>query len=152
MDTIGLTRYSLFVYGGVRVQPRANIQNNGTGLPRGNRVDARSFTNVNAQVALHAKMRALQGAQNTAVKKETLPDGRIRYYEQEKSSRTPGPTRGSAYVTEHNPKTGQVRSWYESYNHQGSVNRVHPKTLNGQNLTAQHYPPTGAEKNSWRFK
>ena len=48
-------------------------------------------------------------------------------------------------MTEYNPKTGHVRTWSESYDHQGNVNRVHPKTINGQRLNAQHYPPTGTE-------
>jgi len=61
------------------------------------------------------------------------------------SSATPGPTRGSSYVTEYNPNTGQVRSWQECYDQAGSVNRVHPKSLNGQDLIGQHYPPTKAE-------
>ncbi|MGL6035905.1 MAG: hypothetical protein ACRC0B_01870 [Legionella sp.] len=52
--------------------------------------------------------------------------------------------------TEHNTRTGQVRTWAESYDHQGNVNRVHPKTINGQYLRAQHYPPTGAEKRGFK--
>lgn len=38
-----------------------------------------------------------------------------------------GPTRGASFVTEHNPKNGNVRQWMESYDQAGSVNRVHPK-------------------------
>jgi hypothetical protein len=85
-------------------------------------------------------MRALEGAQRDAVKFENLPDGRIRYYDVERLARTAGPTRGSSFVTEHNPKTGQVRQWNES-----KVNRVHPKTLDGQDLRTKHYPPTKSE-------
>lgn len=88
----------------------------------------------------------MQNAQLITVKTQTFADGRIRYYDVERPSRTPGPTRGNSYVTEHNTKTGQVRTWAESYDHQGNVNRVHPKSIDGQNLRAQHYPPTGAEK------
>ena len=60
-------------------------------------------------------------------------------------SKTPGPTRGGLHVTEHNPSTGQVRSWQECYDQEGNVNRVHPKSLNGQDLIGQHYPPTRSE-------
>ena len=63
---------------------------------------------------------------------------------------TPGPTRGGLHVTEHNPDTGQVRGWYECYDQAGNVNRVHPKSLNGQDLIAQHYPPTKAELESFQ--
>ena len=81
---------------------------------------------------------------------ETFEDGRIRYYTAERASRTQGPTRGTCHVTEYNTRTGQVRTWAESYDHQGNVNRVHPKTINGQYLRAQHYPPTGAEKRGFK--
>ena len=90
-------------------------------------------------------MSALEGAQRDAVKIEKLSDGRIRYYDIERPARTVGPTRGSSFVTEHNPKTGQVRQWNETYDQSGNVNRVHPKTLDGQDLRAKHYPPTKSE-------
>lgn len=90
-------------------------------------------------------MRALEKAQITALRKENLPDGRVRYYTKEAPSVNPGPTRGACRVTEFNPKTGQVRSWQECYDHMGNVNRVYPKNLNGQELNAQHYPPTKVE-------
>ena len=50
-------------------------------------------------------------------------------------------------MTEHNTKTGQVRSWQECRDHQGKVNRVHPKMIDGQDIVARHYPLTGAEIN-----
>jgi hypothetical protein len=84
---------------------------------------------VNASEALDQKLRALQRAQKEAKTIRKLSDGRIRYYEAEKLSKTPGPTRGAALVTEHNNKTGQVRIWYECYDHAGNVNRVHPKMI-----------------------
>ncbi len=31
----------------------------------------------------------------------------------------------------------------KNYDHNGNVNRVHPKQINGQELNAQHYPLTG---------
>jgi hypothetical protein len=97
-------------------------------------------------------MSALQKAQKIATKTEKLPDGRIRYYDQERFPDNPGPTRSSSYVTEYNPDTGQIRSWIENYNHDGSVNRIHPKMLDGQELIAQHYPPTQAELEAWAKK
>lgn len=104
---------------------------------------------INAQIALNKKMSALEGAQRDAFKIEHLHDGRIRYFDVERPSRKPGPTRGSSFVTEYNPKTGQVRQWNESYNHYGDVNRVHPKTLDGHDLRAQHYPPIEKELESY---
>jgi hypothetical protein len=85
-------------------------------------------------------MRALQNAQKKAVRTEKLSDDRVRYYLPERASKVEGPTRGASYVVEHNSKTGQVRSWNECYDHQGNVNRIHPKTIYGQ-----HYPPTKSE-------
>ena len=98
--------------------------------------------NVNAQAALDKKLRVLQKAQKEAVRIEHLPDGRIRYYELEAPSKTPGPTRGRSQVVEFNPKTGSVRGWSECYDHAGDVNRVNPKFINGQDIVGQHYPPT----------
>ena len=100
---------------------------------------------MNAQDALNRKMRILQGAQQNAVRTQQFPEGRIRYYEKERPSSKPGPTRGAAYVTEYNPKNGQVRTWNECYDQKGNVNRVHPKTLDGQDLRSQHYPLTKNE-------
>lgn len=101
--------------------------------------------NVNAKEALTSKLRGLEKAQKTANSTKTLPDGRIRYYSKEVPAKKSGPTRGASYVTEHDPKTGQVKSWMESYDHNGNVIRVHPKSLDGNTLNAQHYPPTGKE-------
>lgn len=91
------------------------------------------------------KLRALEGAQQSAARVRTLPDGRVRYYGPERAAATPGPTRAAALVTEHNPTTGQVRQWYGSYDATGNVVRVHPKLIDGQVLDAPHFPPTGAE-------
>lgn len=90
-------------------------------------------------------MGALQKAQAGAARTRTLPDGRIRYYSAETPARTPGATRGASLVTEHDPRTGQVRQWMESYDQAGNVNRVHPKMIDGQILDSPHYPPTGGE-------
>jgi tetratricopeptide (TPR) repeat protein len=99
----------------------------------------------NAQDNLSRKLKALEKAQKDAVRVRKLEDGKIRYYGPEKPARTPGPTRGRVRVTEHDPKTGQVREWMETYDHSGQVNRVHPKMKDGQVLESQHYPPTGKE-------
>lgn len=100
---------------------------------------------VNAQAALRAKLSGLEKAQQNAVTTRQLPDGRMRYYTKEVSARTEGPTRGASFVTEHNSKNGNIRQWMESYDHSGRVNRVHPKSINGQTVNSQHYPPTARE-------
>ena len=97
-------------------------------------------------------MSALQKAQNIAVKVRNLPDGRIRYYTTEVLSKNPGPTRGASHVTEYNPITGQVRSWHECYDQLGNVNRIPPKTLDGQNLISNHYPLTKLEIEAFQKK
>ena len=91
---------------------------------------------------LKRKLSALQGAEKSAERIRKLPDGRIRYYDKEALARTSGPTRGRSHVTEYNPATGQVRTWEETYDHFGKVNRVHPKMANGTLLELPHYPPT----------
>ena len=113
------------------------------------KVVATEATSANAQAALRAKLSGLQKAQETAAVTKTLPDGRIRYYTQEVPARTEGPTRGASFATEFDPKTGNTRQWMESYDKSGAVIRVHPKSINGQSVDAQHYPPTGAELKSW---
>jgi filamentous hemagglutinin len=107
-------------------------------------------TSVNAQAALRAKLSGLQKAQQNAAITKVLPDGRIRYYTQEVYARTEGVTRGASFATEYNPTTGATRQWMESYDQSGNVIRVHPKSINGQPVSAQHYPPTGAELKSWK--
>lgn len=94
---------------------------------------------------MRAKLSGLEKAQQSAATTRVLPDGRVRYYTSEVPARTEGPTRGASFVTEHNPSTGQVRQWMESYDHSGTVVRVHPKSVDGQPLNSQHYPPTGRE-------
>ena len=101
--------------------------------------------NVNAVVNLRRKLSQLSDVQRTANRTRVLPDGRIRYYDAERVSRKKGPTRGSTFVTEYNPSTGKVRGWNECYDINGNVNRVHPKDLNGQQLSSQHYPPIKGE-------
>lgn len=105
---------------------------------------------ANAQSVLAKKLSGLEGAQNSASRTKTLPDGRIRYYEAERFARTEGRTRGNSFVTEYNPKTGSTRQWMESYDHSGNVTMVHPKSINGQSVTSQHYPPTKQELDSWK--
>lgn len=100
---------------------------------------------ANAARALSRKLSAVEDAQATAARVRNLPDGRIRYYEAERTARTAGPSRGSSYVTEWNPANGNVRSWNEVYDQAGNVNRVHPKMINGQTVDSLHYPPTARE-------
>jgi hypothetical protein len=105
----------------------------------------RGAENVNAAAALRNKLSQLEGAQQSSVNIRTLSDGRIRCYDLERAASTSGPTRGRSYVTEFNPRTGQVRTWMECYDQAGKVNRVHPKQINGQELISSHYPPTAKE-------
>ena len=102
-------------------------------------------SSVNAGDALARKLKALESAQQNAVRTRTLPDGRTRYYGPETPATNPGPTRGRSLVTEYDPKTGDVRQWMENYDHSGDIVRVHPKMKNGEILQGQHYPPTGNE-------
>ena len=106
------------------------------------RVGAKS---VNAADALTRKLSALEKAQAGAARTRSLPDGRMRYYGPETTAGTAGATRGASLVTEYNPRTGQVRQWMESYDHAGTVTRVHPKMIDGQIVDSLHYPPTGTE-------
>ncbi len=101
--------------------------------------------NVNAGPALINKLSQLRNAPGEACRIKMLPDGRIRYYMLEKPADYPGRTRGSYNVIEWNPKTSQVRRWYESCDHAGRTNRVHPKIINGQEVNSPHYPPTAKE-------
>jgi hypothetical protein len=105
----------------------------------------RGAESANAQRALSSKLSALEDAQASGARARELPDGRIRYYEAERAATNPGPSRGSSYVTEWNPKNGNVRSWNEVYDQAGNVNRVHPKMINGQAVSSPHYPPTARE-------
>jgi hypothetical protein len=107
---------------------------------------------VNAQAALNKKMSALQNAQKKSVRTQEFSDGRIRYYEAEKLSKHAGSTRGASYVTEFDSETGQVRSWYECYDHMGQANRIHPKMIDGRDIVGQHYPPTEIELKSFSKK
>ncbi len=100
---------------------------------------------INASINLKKKLTQLEKLQEEAKITKVLPDGRIRYYSKEYAAKTPGPTRGSSYVSEWNPKTGKIRGWQESYDRLGKVNRVHPKSINGQEVTSMHYPPTYME-------
>jgi len=99
----------------------------------------------NAAEALARKYAALERAQNSAVKTDILPDGSIKYYDEESPARNYGLTRGTAYVTEYNPMTGEVSSSMESYDHSGFVIRIRPKMFNGLELESLHFPPTGNE-------
>jgi len=102
-------------------------------------------TSANAADAISRKLAQLENAKISAVREVALEDGRILYYGAEIPARTAGPTRGAALVTEYNSASGKVRVYYESYDQTGAPVRVHPKLINGQLVTSQHYPPTGKE-------
>lgn len=109
------------------------------------RVVSRGAENINASIALRTKLSRLQNAEISAARVHSLPDGRIRYYNAEISASRIGPTRGASFVTEWDPKRGNVRTWIENYNNSNQIIRVHPKMLNGQILKSPHYPPIGTE-------
>jgi len=100
---------------------------------------------INAREALNRKLATLEKIQNSAVDSRHLPDGRYRFYDIERPASTNGPTRGGGRVFEWNPRSGQVREWYECRDHSGNVNRVHPKMIDGNIVTSPHYPPTAQE-------
>ncbi len=100
---------------------------------------------ANAPHALRNKLSQIEKTSGGAIKVRVLSDGRIRYYKPLRPSATPGPTKGSSFVIEYNPKTGDLRTWNECYDQCGRVNRVHPKNNNGQEVNSGHYPPTAQE-------
>ncbi|CUI18079.1 rhs family protein (plasmid) [Candidatus Protochlamydia naegleriophila] len=105
----------------------------------------RGAESVNAGINLNKKLSQLEQSQQTAARIRELPDDRIRYYGIEKKATNSGPTRGACYVVEYTPHNGQTRGWYECYDHTGNVNRVHPKSINGQTVTSPHYPLIASE-------
>jgi hypothetical protein len=109
-------------------------------------------SSANAAEPLRKKFSRLQEARSEAVRTETLPDGRIRYYEAEVPANTPGETRGRCPVTEYNPRSGNVRYWQECHGHDGKVLRVHPKFENGLDIDGPHYPLTGKDKLIYKDK
>ncbi len=111
----------------------------------GRRMGAGGAKSPETAEILSTKLSALENAQKRAATIQELPDGRIRYKNKESLAIKEGPTRGASFVTEHDPKTGNVRQWMENYNHSGQVIRVHPKSINGQTVNKPHYPPTGRE-------
>ncbi len=78
-----------------------------------------------------------------------LQNGRIRYYDTYKLAKSSGRTAGARLVVEVNSSTGKpLRTWYESYDNQGRVIRVHPKTP----IDLGHIeinPNTGRETERW---
>jgi hypothetical protein len=100
---------------------------------------ARDITSKMELRYIKHKSEILNAGKRDAVTKKTLPDGRIRYYKQERPAATPGLTRGQRDVVEHNPKTGEVRQWNEDVNHAGEVKIVHPKSINGVEIKTKHY-------------
>lgn len=105
----------------------------------------RGADSINAGINLNKKFSYLEKMQANNVRARMLPDGRVRYYDIETLSKTPGPTRGACNVLEWDPRNCNVRGWYENYNHFGNVNRIHPKNINGQTVISPHYPPTAKD-------
>ncbi|SEQ47000.1 hypothetical protein SAMN03080615_01568 [Amphritea atlantica] len=134
--------------GGQSVVPDNSVSGLDKFLPQGtfeNGLDLPATSVPHAPVSLNRKLRVLQDAQQTAARTETLKDGRVIYYGSEVPARNPGSTRGASLVTEYQPETGRVRQYYESYDHDGAANRVHPKLIDGQVVDSQHYPLTKKE-------
>jgi|GEM_PF-1234976 len=104
-----------------------------------------SLSQINPQTLLDRNLKIAESRSLSAIRTETLPDGRIRYYGPETLASTPGPTRGSTYVTEYDPTRGRIRGWYESRTHTNQINRVHPKMIDGENIDSLHYPHTKKE-------
>ncbi|QND84809.1 RHS repeat/ LysM domain-containing protein [Chromobacterium vaccinii] len=104
-----------------------------------------SSRSSNAADALSRKLGALEKAQADAARLVETGDGRVIYYGREIPARTDGPTRGASLVTEYDNFSGRLRQYYESYDHQGSPIRVHPKMIDGLPVDSLHYPPTGKE-------
>lgn len=107
-------------------------------------IEGRPRKATEPRTLVQKKASALEKAKRLAQAGKTrdLPDGRIRYYEPERPSDGPGPTRGRSFVTEFDPKTNRVRQWNEYYDHVGNINRVRPKMINGREVVSQHYPAT----------
>ena len=100
--------------------------------------------NINFKEALVSKLRGIEKAQTEASSTRILSDGRIRYYEKMRPANNIPKNKSvynieNSYVTEYNPQTGSSRSWAETYNNLGKVSEVHPKSINGQVITAPHY-------------
>ncbi|MBD1841839.1 hypothetical protein H6F89_00110 [Cyanobacteria bacterium FACHB-63] len=78
-----------------------------------------------------------------------LQNGRIRYYDNYKPAKISGKTAGACLVVEVDAITGNVlRTWYESYDHQHRVIRIHPK----RPIDLGHIeidPATGKEITRW---
>ncbi len=80
---------------------------------------------------------------------KVLDNGRIRYYGTYKPSKIAGRTAGARLVVEVDSESGQpIRTWYESYDAEGRVIRVHPKPP----VDLGHIeinPETGKETERW---
>ncbi len=73
----------------------------------------RDVESVNASININKKLSQLEQAQQMVARLRELPDGRIRYYFKEISSRNLSPTKSACRVTKYSPKTASTRSWYE---------------------------------------
>jgi hypothetical protein len=78
-----------------------------------------------------------------------LQNRRIRYYDKYKPAKIPGKTAGARLVIEVDALTGNMlRTWYESYDAQARVIRIHPKRPNDLGHL-EIDPETGKEVYRW---
>jgi RHS repeat-associated protein len=61
-----------------------------------------------------------------------LQNGRYRFYDNVKPSRTSGAMKGARLVREWDPTTGSKRTWYETVDHNGNVRSVAPKPVTNE--------------------
>lgn len=65
-----------------------------------------------------------------------LQDGRVRYYGELASAKTPGIMEGRRYVHEFDPLTGRTRGWHETLDHEKKIRQVRPQQNDGKK---RHY-------------
>jgi hypothetical protein len=145
----GSNRNNFFCYGGVNLCPPEIKQvQTGNWSSLGilsNGITGAKCCEVFSHFALDQKMNALRHAQGNAVRTEES-NGLKYYYAAERAAKTQGSTRGACQVTAWNPHTNEVFQYTECYDHEGRVNRVHPKMVNGVWVPkAPHFPKTKKE-------
>ncbi len=77
-----------------------------------------------AQLETHLRLTEKYGSAGV----RELENGRIRYYGDLRSARTPGEMAGQRTVREWDPATGSQRTWLETLDQQGRVRIVRPET------------------------
>jgi hypothetical protein len=76
-----------------------------------------------------------------------LENGRIRYYGDLKSPRTPGEMAGWRRVREWDPSTGNKRNWGETLDHFGRIRQVRPQ--NGETKVHYRFDASGKYTGEW---